>query len=180
MSKMTDAKNNTSAITKANTSATNLAKPLRNQKGLAMVETVPLIVVFVALLSFTLGLFGVIHTATLNSIGARTYAFETFRQRTDLSIFRENGSGLNAGRALTYETKGWRFHAVNHESDDRNRFVPTTRLVAFGRELPEGANDISVHNQQIYELPRRNERIAVNPVWIMVGYGICLNAQCGN
>ena len=41
-------------------------------------------VIFVMLMSFGMGLFGVVHTAILHSIAARTYSFETFRQRTNL------------------------------------------------------------------------------------------------
>lgn len=58
-----------------------------NQKGLATIEALPLVVVFVVLITYGLGLFGFVHTAILHSIGARTYAFETFRNRTNVSFF---------------------------------------------------------------------------------------------
>ncbi len=143
-----------------------------------MIETVPLIVIFVVLVSFGLGFFGIVHTAVLNSIGARTYAYETFRNRANLSYFRENGSGVDTPR--TYHKKQWRFHAVQNENDRRTRFVPTTRPISFGRSVASGDNNVDVHNQQIFQIQPRNERIAVNPAWIMVGYGICLTAACGN
>lgn len=143
-----------------------------------MVETVPLLVIFVVLVSFALGLFGVVHTAVLHSIGARTYAYETFRNRTNLYYFRENGSGLTT--PYNFSRKGWRYHAVNHESDPRNSFVATVRPISYGPEAPITDAADTVHNQQIFELPQRNDRVSVNPAWIMVGYGICLNASCGN
>lgn len=143
-----------------------------------MLEAVPLIVIFIVLTSFGLGFFGIIHTAVLHSIGARTYAFETFRQRTNLKYFRENGSGLI--NPLNYSAKQWRFHAITHESDPRFRFVATTRPIALGRGVAVSQVSEDAHNQQIFSILPRNEKIAVNPAWIMVGYGICLEAACGN
>lgn len=143
-----------------------------------MLETVPLLVIFVVLVSFGLGFFGIVHTAVLHSIGARTYAFETFRQRTNLYYFRENGSGLND--PINFQTKQWRYHAVQNESDPRDLFVATTRPIALGRSVAGSQTTNETHNLQVYNILPRNERIAVNPAWIMVGYGICLNANCGN
>lgn len=144
-----------------------------------MLETVPLLVIFVVLMSFSLGFFGIIHTATLHSIAARTYAFETFRQRTNLNYFRENGSGV--GRPLTYQLKGWRLHAVHSEQDSGADFEASLRSLTIGTTSePQEATNQEVHNQQIYGILPRNERISVNPAWIMVGYGICMTAQCGN
>ncbi len=157
--------------------ARSATKILQNERGLAMLETVPLIVIFAVLVSFGLGFYGIVHTATLHSIGARTYAYETFRQRTNLYYFREDGSGLSG--PLVYHNKGWRYNAVNNENDERNLFVSTSRPIAFGRETAAVEANAQTHNQQIFQLQPRNERVAVNPAWIMVGYGICLNAKCG-
>lgn len=154
------------------------AKILDNEKGFAMLEAVPLIVLFVVLTSFGLGFFGLVHTAVLHSIGARAYAFETFRQRANLYYFREDGSGLT--RPINFSRKQWRYHAINHESDPRERFVSTTRPIAIGRSTAAFDASLEAHNQQIFQLQPRNERIQVNPAWVMVGYGICLNANCGN
>ena len=164
------------------TKPTNVAgRPsLRNQRGLAMIETVPLIVIFVVLTSFAMGFYGVVQTAILNSIGARTYSFETFRQRTNLTYHREDGTGLDAGKLLNYVARGWRYHAVQEAGDDREKFVPTARTITIDQTAPAGDTSVATHNTNIYSLQPRNERISVNPVWVMVGYGICLNAQCGN
>lgn len=151
---------------------------LANEKGLAILETVPLIVIFVLLLSFGMGFFGIVHTAVLHSIAARAYSFETYRQRTNLYYFREDGSGLD--RPFNFTRKGWRYQAVNHESDTRERFVSTTRPVTIGKGAEAGDANVETHNQNIYQLPVRNQRYSVNPVWVMVGYGICLNANCGS
>jgi hypothetical protein len=154
-------------------------KRLRDEKGMAMIEAIPLLVIFVILLSFSLGFFGVVHTAILNSISARTYAFETFRDRTNLNYFREDGSALTGLGPLYLGTKGFRYHAIQHEADSRTLFVATTRTIAMGAVEPEQQTGKDTHNTQIYSIPIRNENVNVNPVWVMVGYGICLNAGCG-
>src|SRR5580698_1982900 len=97
---------------------------LRNQNGMAMIEAVPLIVIFVMLLSFSMGFFGVVHTAVLNSISARAYAFETFRDRTNLNYYREDGSALDGSVGPLYlGLKQFRYHAVQHKLDSRPNFV---------------------------------------------------------
>lgn len=150
-----------------------------NEKGLAILETVPLIVIFILMISFAMGFFGIVHTATLHSIAARTYAMETFRSRTNLYYYREDGSGLD--RPFNFTQKGWRYHAIHHESDQRDLFVATARQISMGsNSAPAGDTAKETHNQGIYQLLPRNEKISVNPAWIMVGYGLCLNAQCGN
>jgi len=156
------------------------AKILKNQSGMAILETVPLLVIFVVLMSFGMGFFGVVHTAVLHSISARAYSFETFRQRSNLYFFREDGTGESAAKSINFTKKGWRYHAIQHETDSRDSFVATTRPIALGRTTAATASDEPTHNSSIFSILQRNERVSVNPVWVMVGYGICLNAQCGN
>lgn len=139
-----------------------------------------MLVVFVTLLSFTLGMYGVVQTAILHSIGARTYAFETFRQRTNLSYLREDGTGLSKSTSYNYSKKGWRYHGVQHESDARPSFVATVRPISFGTTTPPGDNTDPTNNQGVYQILPRNQKVSTNPAWIMVGYGICMTAQCGN
>lgn len=154
---------------------------LRGEKGTALLETIPLLVVFVVLMSFGLGLFGAVHTAVLYSIAARTYSFETFRNRTNLYYFREDGSGLEPGKGIQFHKKGWRYQAVQNEADNRSLFVATTRPLAIGRGVAAANASGEVHNSTvIFGLQERNEKVDVSPIWVMVGYGICLNATCGN
>jgi hypothetical protein len=143
-----------------------------------MLETVPLLVIFAMLMGFSLGFYGIIQTAILHSIAARTYAFETFRNRANLYYYREDGSGLT--RPLNFTNKGWRFHAVTNESDGRDFFVPSMRSIAMGWGLASEKASETTHDKEIFALLPRNDRVGVNPAWIMVGYGICLNAGCGN
>src|SRR3954470_13658035 len=152
-------------------------KIVTNDRGTAMLETVPLLVIFVVLTSFGMGFFGVVHTAILHSIAARTYSFETFRQRTNLYYYREDASGENSAKSINFSKKGWRYHAVQHETDTRDKFVATTRPIALGRAIAGQDSNETTHNKNIFAILPRNERVSVNPVWVMVGYGICLNAK---
>jgi hypothetical protein len=155
-------------------------KPFKNERGIALLESVPLLVIFVMLMSFGMGLFGVVHTAVLHSIAARAYSFETFRQRANLHYFREDGSGLNPSTAMTFHKKGWRYQAVQHESDQRNLFIATVRPIALGNRQPAGDATEQTNNVSVGQITGRNEKISVNPVWVMVGYGICMDANCGD
>src|SRR5262245_46731048 len=123
---------------------------LKNQRGIALLETVPLMVIFVMLMSFGMGLFGMIHTGVLHSIAARTYSFETFRQRWNLYYFREDGSGLTAGKSIHFSKKGWRFQAVQHENDQRDLFIATVRPIALGRTIQGGDQTEPTNNVGIF------------------------------
>ena len=80
--------------------------PLKNNKGLASIEATVLIVLFISLVYYSFGFFGVVHTAILHNIHARTYAFETFRHRTNLYYFRSN----RATTVFHYYNTGTRMH----------------------------------------------------------------------
>lgn len=151
----------------------------KNEKGMATIEALPLIVIFVVLMSYGLGMFGVIHTAILQSIAARTYAFETFRNRTNLSMFRENLSGLSQPQHTKHFQM--RFHAVlSDDPQSSAEFYATERPLAIGRQVAQVGRKFEVHNLNVFNLAPRNEAVEVSPIWIMVGYGICLDALCGD
>jgi hypothetical protein len=152
-------------------------KRLKNSKGMATIETVPLIVLFVLLFAFTLGFFGAIHTAILFSISARTYAFETFRNRTNLTYFRENYRGITEPKS--YRPLGTRYHFIQSATEQTDDARPAARPMVFGRALASRQGSIGDHNQKIYELGPRNRSVEVNPIWVKVGYGMCLDARCG-
>ncbi len=160
-------------------------KNISNNKGMATLEALPILVVFMMLISYGLGLYGTIHSATLSSIAARSYAFETFRHRADLVYFRSN----HGGAFQHYRDIGVRYHgAVDPGTDDTFRasekdIYVGRRPAAERRNL--GADDIQLHNERIYGLNNgeRNTRdrgLEVSPIWIKVGYGMCITASCGD
>ena len=156
---------------------------LKNQKGLATIEAVPILVLFLILISYGVGLFGVIHTGILYSIAARTYAFETFRNRANLTYFRDLQG--QSQPPLQYDNFQIRVHGIQDDTVTTiagESFQATGRPIAIGRENEEKSDKPVDHNVNIFNLQPRNREggIEVSPAWVMIGYGICLNAQCGD
>ncbi len=152
---------------------------IQNNKGLASIEATVLMVLFISMLYYTFGFFGVVHTGVLHNIHSRTYAFETFRHRTNLMYFRSN----RANNPLHYYETMSRLHGINTDSQmlPPNQ-VATERPITMGMEKEEEGRQQSVHNRDVYDrVPAggRNQAVSVNPVWIMTMYGICLSNQCG-
>lgn len=168
------------------------ASVLRNQNGNAMIEIVPILAVFILLVNFALGFFGIIHSGILNSISARNYAFETFRNRADLSYLRDEVGQGDGNYRFTYRKSGLRFHATKNEtiesSDQNDAFYATRRPLKFtdigATEDQRNESSSDYHNRlkRITEGQRASESgidEGVNPVWVRTVYGICLNATCG-
>ena len=155
-----------------------------NEAGAATIEAIPLLAVFIIIMSYGIGSWGVIDTSILNSIAARNYAFETFRNRTNLKYFRENKQAA-AGAVEHTEFRGMRYHGVASENnlEDLTTSYPTTRKIALGNVGKPVDAGMNVHKNQVHNNVRkgiRNTSIEVNPTWLMIGYGICLNAACGD
>ena len=156
---------------------------LKNEKGMAVLESVIIMFIFIVLARYTIGFFGVTHTAIVQGIASRNYAFEIFRHRSNLWYFRDNS--VQSPPILRYHNYEVRLHGTNNEvkirgSDDKQ--YPTERRVAmFVEEDPVGRS-ASDHSSAISDLQNgvRNTTISLDPVWIKTQYGICLTAQCGD
>ena len=151
---------------------------LDNEKGLASIEATVMVVLFVSMIYYTFGFFGVVHTGILHNIHSRTYAFETFRHRTNLMYFRSN----RGGPLHYYETMS-RLHGINTDTEaNPSQQVATERPIIMGMDINEDGRQQNVHNRDVFDrVPAgaRNQTVSVNPVWIMTMYGICLSNQCG-
>ena len=161
------------------------ARQITNEKGMATIEMIPLILIFVFMLSYMLGAFGVIHTGIMHSISARAYAFETFRGRSNLTYFRDNQG--SAGDLLELRTQGNRTHGVINEGAVANgdpQFWATERSLRMGWPIEPGPsrNSWDAHERLLGGVVsgRRNTQHESSPVWLMVQYGICLNVRCGD
>lgn len=152
---------------------------------MATLEMIPILIIVVLLINFTFGFFGVVHTGILNSISSRNYAFETFRNRANLTWFNP---WSDSGDTIEYSNVGVRIHSTLSDKtpSDSKDFIATSRMVDFftfgnspGADI-ENQTNASVHVNKIQELneSRRNDSIGANPVWIKTSYGICLNAEC--
>ncbi|PIU00374.1 MAG: hypothetical protein COT74_05435 [Bdellovibrionales bacterium CG10_big_fil_rev_8_21_14_0_10_45_34] len=160
--------------------AVNGQNILARKDGLSTIESVVLMSVFVTLLSFAIGGFGIVHTSIHYSIAARAYTFEVFRNRSDLTYFRDTPGGLLG----SYKEYGFRAHGVNFEGEDSGG-NPTWRATRRALSIPSRAQQInpsgSYHAEKLSgpANPAR-EQAEVDPVWIKAVYGICLDARCGD
>jgi len=138
-----------------------------------------MIIIFVIIMAFGIGMFGVVHTGILNNIAARTYAWETFNHRTNLNLFRDNrGPDSLIEHYVAY---GFRLHSIQSEyavRDGSDLWTVTERTIAMGRETETASTRNQQTHRRLNQLTKR-ERIGVNPVWIKTLYGICLNSKCG-
>lgn len=156
-----------------------VTKTLRNKKGMAVMELIPIMIIIILLFNFSLGFFGAIHTGILNSMAARNYTFETFRNRSNLNYLRENAVGVT-----TYTSKGMRFHATTSDKtidSDKTHFIATGRPIDFLNDANLTAGTKDTHNNQIYNIidgKRYTDGGGVSPIWVRPQYGICLTATC--
>ena len=158
------------------------------ESGMATLEALPLMIVFMVLLAYMFGMYGVTHTAILNSIGARNYAFETFRNRADLKYFRSNDGAM----IMSFDKIGTRVHSIISEVTEdtgNGQFPATVRKIAMGLDASQEEFDKpqkSIHNlnssRNVYSIAdgARNSNVGVRDVWVMTQYGICLTARCGD
>lgn len=151
---------------------------INNEKGMAVLEMIPILVVFVLFINFSLGFFGAIHSGILNSIASRNYAFETFRNRSNLVYFRNVPGDL-----IHYSKENYRFHGTTKENEAANGWNATARTIDFfgfeRRAADAVGTDGNTHNNKVRAIPEgRNTTVGVNPIWIKTLYGICLNAKC--
>ena len=151
-------------------------KNRKKQRGMASIEAVPLLVIFVMLSAYCVGLFGSIHTGILHSIAARTYAFEIFRNRTNLAVHREN-----LPDTLMMTKSEIRFHGISDEAapSGTDLWLVSRRPLSVGYPSPDVGASRADHLQKIFNIQPRNQAVSVGPIWIMIGYGMCLNASCG-
>ena len=156
-----------------------------DERGIATIETLPLLFLFVFLFAYTLGAFGMIHTGIKQSISARAYAFETFRNRTSLVYFRDSTNGF----MMHFRDMGFRTHAIRSENDVSGsgqgaEFRAPERPIRIGMTSEIEGRESNVHVDKVpasedLNPGKRNEKVEVNPVWVINQYGMCMTAKCG-
>ncbi len=150
---------------------------LNNEKGIATLESALLLSIFVVFMTYCVGTFGVIHTGILSSISARAYAFETFRNRTNVTYFRDT---VTADKDHTFKY-GVRAHGIVSEKEPTgNQWDSTPRTLSQGREVASSTERSKLTVEMMNKLDNKRETTGVNPVHIKVLYGICLNYDCGD
>ena len=191
---------------------TGIRKPRPGQvsfrSGIAMVEILPLLVVFIAFFGLCIGLWGAVHSGILQSISARHYAFEVINNRTHPDHHRDwdpalSGDGKMFGSPSDSNKKyhgdlGMRLFAVvtKQATNDPEEFVENRGLNFFSdidrsydeepggilsSKKTEGANNYGPARVGFLEEEKSFVQAPpINPVWLLTGYGICLNLCCGD
>ena len=154
-----------------------------SQNGLSNVEMIPVLLVFALLFNFTIGAFGIIHSGILQSIASRNYAFETFRNRSNLNRLRDVGSNQD----ITYNRVGFRFHGKSAEDRKGDTWIAATRALRFTDQgLKDSAAQAKQDHSQVDKIldPGKasdvytGEDAGISRVWLKITYGICLTADC--
>lgn len=158
----------------------DIKKEKNKESGMSLFEAVPIIIVMATLFGFLLGAWGIAHKNILTSIAARTYAFETFDNRSNLMYFNDKRAERNS-----YEVTNLRYHAIGTQTPDE--FSAPTVPIRFPASTAQntGANDLHIttiwteSQFQPYQEIEPSQLVNLNSVWVTIGYGICLNADCG-
>lgn len=153
------------------------------QRGMAVLEIVPVIIVISVLLRYTYGFFGVIHGATVQSIAVRNYTFETFRHRFRLDMLRE----ADYSQKNKY-LKGVRVHGVRDENsmsvngDPQWHVARRNIMFPSGNVQDDGQSNFQqrMNQQNKIAYGSQNTDIDASPVWLAIRYGICIDYKCGN
>ena len=146
------------------------ARPVRllqNQRGVAMVEMLFLLAIFVTLFGMAFGFWTAIHRGTLQSIGARHYAFEVINNRTHFIYHRDTKKPVGNDKAY-YRKNGSRFFAIVEKQS------------ILSPKLKPVKRDLSLFNKDSMSIDpvdwRDGDR--ANPIRLKVGYGICIDCEC--
>ena len=149
----------------------------KKQRGMATMEAMASIILYLALLSFSLGFFGVVHSGIVNSIAARTYAFDTFNNRTYLKYHRDTD---DQDQLNSHKKNGFRLHTIITENNSSGGvdFIATQRSIAFVKSHRKNEGEGKHMEMVENERDGGDEIYNFNPVWVKAAYGICLNARC--
>ncbi len=171
----------------------------KSEKGMAIIEAIPVLFLLVVVFNFSLGFFGAVHSGILNSIASYNYTLETFRFKSNLMYFRpgspathylkasnrvhgtiQEGSTAQTGR----EDKGkWpattRGITLNYAKDDAKRGLANVASESdrnFG-----GRNDsTNIWAAKSDYAPDEGNSIQTPRIWVKTVYGICLTTDCGD
>ena len=174
----------------------------KSEKGMAIIEAIPVLFLLVIVFNFSLGFFGAVHTGILNSVASYNYTLETFRFRSNLIYFRPGAQTTNYSKSKN------RVHGTTQEGtvsqaggkEDKGRWPATTRGITFNfvkddpkkglqgsgqglessRNYGGKASTDNIWHVDSQFIPEDGEAPIQTPrIWIKTVYGICLTADCG-
>lgn len=176
---------------------------LKKKRGIAIIEFVFFFFVFVFFFALMYGSWGIAHSSILHSIGARAYAWEVIRGRSNLAFLRDSGNSSDI-LGNNYWLKNSRVFAII-KGDPPEDFVSDKLKIDMGGadwkdETVSGFTgvDVSVSERRAgyYDssssitsftdsndplaLGKRNEQTdyKTGVVHLRIAYGICLNSDC--
>ena len=178
----------------------------KSEKGMAIIESIPVLFMIVVVFNFSLGFFGAIHSGILNSIGSYNYTLETFRFRSNLTYFRPGNGDVNYAKVNnrvhgtiqdggeddgenTFTNKKWpvtvRGITFNYKAGDpkrdlssiHERFAPTTGTES-DHSFSSTADGTKIWGIKSTTTPTSGDTAQTPRIWIKTVYGICLNAEC--
>ena len=139
-----------------------------SNKGIAYVEMLPLIILFVMLFGLTFGLWTSIHNGTLRSIAARHYAFEVLNNRTHFVYHRDTSEGSSQ---QYYKKNAYRvFLNVKHQTASNPENIPESNPLSL---FDQGILKTKPSDTANSKFPQSN------PIYLKMGYGICIDSKCG-
>ena len=164
-------------------------KKKKNDKGMALIEALPVLFMVILVFNFSLGFFGAIHSGILNSIGSYNYTMETFRFRSNLMYFRPGAGTANYAKSMN------RVHGVigdgyNKRDTKKGKWPATVRSIAVtGVDKLENAylskaDHVRANQTSVWKVisgftANSEDDAPVTPeIWVKTVYGICLNAEC--
>lgn len=157
----------------------------KSERGMAFVESLPVLFMIVILFNFSLGFFGAIHSGILNSIASYNYTLETFRFRSNLMYFRPG-----ADYKISYLKAMNRVHGTiqdgNVPTEQRDIWPVTVRSVSFSAKPTDAGsshsyadgNSSGVWSVISTYVPSSKDAPTAPEIWVKTVYGICLNAEC--
>jgi hypothetical protein len=161
----------------------------KNNKGMALIEALPVLFMVILIFNFSLGFFGAIHSGILNSIGSYNYTMETFRFRSNLVYFRPGGGVANYAKSMN-RVHGVTADGYKMEDSRKGKWPVTIRSVTVsGNGKLQGSTEVDNHSLankstsvwraiSSYTANSEDDAPKTPEIWIKTVYGICLNAEC--
>ena len=182
-------------------------KKNKSEKGMAIIESIPVLFMLVLVFNFSLGFFGAIHSGILNSIASYNYTLETFRFRSNLVYFRPGGSTTNYSKShnRVHGTIQDGSEDLGDNGDGNKKWPVTLRGITFNYKSETAGRDLaSIQDSKLGKVglaesshlfsstpgsgdiwfmkskatPQSGQAVQTARVWVKTVYGICLNADC--
>jgi hypothetical protein len=161
----------------------------KTEKGMAFVESIPVLFMIIIVFNFSLGFFGAIHSGILNSIASYNYTMETFRFRSNLMYFRPGGGMAHYQKSMS-RVHGVTADGVKNDDTTKKVWPATVRSIAFNAAVTKIDTTEANHGYKKIRGPGNtwfvdskyeadgNNAVQSPEIWVKTVYGICLNAEC--